>query len=558
MKQDKALALLKSGENVFLTGSAGTGKTYVLNQYISYLKARKIPVAVTASTGIAATHMNGMTIHSWAGFGIKDSLSRANLTAMKDKKYLREHLENTKVLIIDEISMLHKKQLNMVDEVLKFFREPFEAFGGIQVVLCGDFFQLPPIGNYDEKSKDKFAFMSPAWVEAKFNVCYLTEQYRQSKADELNEILNEIRTRDISAKSVEMLKKAEQNALQEPTKLFTHNYDVDQINQQHLEKLKGRARKFKASTKGNQKLVETLKKSSLAKEILELKPDSKVMFVRNNPEVGYVNGTMGTVIDFSDEGFPVVQTNQNKEIVAKQGNWSIMDDTGKVLASLSQVPLRLAWAITVHKCQGMTLDEAEIDLSKTFEKGQGYVALSRLKNIENLQLTGFNEMSLAVDGLAFKADKRFLELSKEVDGQTNMTELDLRAKAFVKDCGGLTNPKEIEKQSKKNKEKTLKKEKKRSTYDITLDYMKKNMELGEIATERGLSTGTIAGHLIKLVAEHPKEDFSKYKPAKTLLTKVAAAKKKQPKDKPISLKAMFEELSGKVDYNDIKLALAFI
>jgi len=558
LKQDKALALLKSGKNVFLTGSAGTGKTYVLNQYISYLKARKIPVAVTASTGIAATHMNGMTIHSWAGFGIKDNLSRANLTAMKDKKYLREHLENTKVLIIDEISMLHKNQLDMVNQVLQFFREPFLAFGGIQVVLCGDFFQLPPIGNYGEKSKDKFAFMSPAWVDAKFNVCYLTEQYRQAEADDLNEILNEIRTREISARSIELLKNAEQNILEEPTKLFTHNYDVDQINNQHLEKLKGRARKFKASTKGNQKLVESLKKSVLAKENLELKPNSKVMFVRNNPELGFVNGTMGSVVDFSEEGFPVVQTIQGKEITVKQEVWGIQDDTGKVLASLNQIPLRLAWAITVHKCQGMTLDEAQIDLSKTFEKGQGYVALSRLKNIENLQLIGFNEMALAVDGLAFKADKRFLEISEEVDSQTNLVELDLQAKAFVIECDGLTDDYEIEKRTKKLKEKKLKKEKKRSTYDITLDYIKQQKTIDEIADERGLSSGTIAGHLIKLVALYPKEDYSKYKPKKTLLDKVSKAKKQQPKDKPISLKAMFETLNGKVDYNDIKLALAFV
>jgi nucleoside-triphosphatase THEP1 len=135
MKQETALKLLKAGENVFLTGSAGAGKTYMLNQYINYLKARKVPVAITASTGIAATHMNGMTIHTWAGIGIKDALGEDELKRMKERKYLKEHLENAQVLIIDEISMLHAKQLNLVNKVLKFFKESEEPFGGIQVIV---------------------------------------------------------------------------------------------------------------------------------------------------------------------------------------------------------------------------------------------------------------------------------------------------------------------------------------------------------------------------------------------------------------------------------------
>ena len=162
MKQEKALNILKAGKNVFLTGSAGAGKTYTLNQYIQYLKERKVPVAVTASTGIAATHMNGVTIHTWAGIGIKDSLSKKDLDAMKDRKYLREHLENAKVLIIDEISMLHAKQLDMVNQVLKYFKENDEPFGGIQVIFSGDFFQLPPVGDSGESNREKFAFMAKA------------------------------------------------------------------------------------------------------------------------------------------------------------------------------------------------------------------------------------------------------------------------------------------------------------------------------------------------------------------------------------------------------------
>ncbi|MBM1104773.1 AAA family ATPase [Aurantibacter crassamenti] len=557
MQQDKALALLKSGKNVFLTGSAGTGKTYVLNQYISYLKERKVPVAITASTGIAATHMNGMTIHSWAGFGIKDRLSRANLVTMRTKKYLKKHLEESMILIIDEISMLHKKQLDMVDQVLCFFKEDDRPFGGIQVIVCGDFFQLPPIGRHDEKSKDKFAFMSKAWLDANLNVCYLTEQYRQEGENVLNEILNEIRSAEITHRSIELLKKAETNFLSQeevPTKLFTHNADVDQLNLAELHKISSKSKKFKAKTKGNQKLVETLKKSVLAQENLELKVDAKVMFVRNNLEQGYVNGTLGKIIDFSEDGYPIVKTVQGKRITVKQETWGVHDDHGKVLASLDQIPLRLAWAITVHKCQGMTLDSAMIDLSKTFENGQGYVALSRLKSIENLQLAGFNEIALQVDGLALKADKRFQELSEIVDEENNFQTLDKKAKLFIKNCGGLTNIDEIEKHSKKVKEK---KQKKKSTYLITLDFLKKKMPLEAIADERGLSSGTIAGHLIRLREDYPDEDLDFYRPDEKLIQQVARAAEKQVEGPP-SQKYIFEALNRKVSYDDIKLAIAFI
>jgi len=557
MQQEKALALLKSGKNVFLTGSAGTGKTYVLNQYISYLKERKIPVAITASTGIAATHMNGMTIHSWAGIGIKERITKANLVGMRTKKYLKKHLEESLILIIDEISMLHKNQLSMVDEVLRFFKGKNEAFGGIQVVLCGDFFQLPPIGRSGEKSRDKFAFMSEAWVNAKLGVCYLTEQYRQEGDDTLNGILNEIRSANVSLDNLHELRLAEKNSLnseETPTKLFTHNADVDKINHLELEKLKGRPRTFMASAKGNQKLVETLKKSILTQEELKLKIDAKVMFVKNNPERGYINGTMGKVVDFSEEGFPVVRTVQEKTITVKQENWDIQDDHGKVLASLNQIPLRLAWAITVHKCQGMTLDAALIDLSKTFERGQGYVALSRLKNIENLQLTGFNEMALKVDDLAHRADMRFQELSGIVDDENDFDVLEVEAMAFIKACGGLTDPKEIEKQSKKVREK---KKKKKSTYGITLGYIRQKIPLNDIAGERGLSPGTIIGHLIKLRKDFPKEDLEHYRPNTDLLEKVAEAKKKFKED-TTSLKPLYEALNKKIGYDDIKLALAFL
>ena len=239
MNQQKALALLKSGKNVFLTGAAGAGKTHVLNLYIGYLKERKVPVAVTASTGIAATHMNGMTIHAWSGIGIKDTITSGDLRNMQTKKYLIKNLKKAQVLIIDEISMLHKKQFEMVDKVLCSFKEDNTAFGGVQLVLSGDFFQLPPIGNQGELNKDKFAFMSQAWREANLAVCYITEQYRQED-NSLNDILNEIRRAQVSLHSIKKLEDAKiqlLNPQKQPTKMFTHNFDVEKINKRHLHEI---------------------------------------------------------------------------------------------------------------------------------------------------------------------------------------------------------------------------------------------------------------------------------------------------------------------------------
>ena len=565
MNQATALAILKSGKNVFLTGSAGTGKTYVLNEYIRYLKDRKVPVAVTASTGIAATHMNGMTIHSWAGIGIKDKLTARDLKLMKEKKYLVDKMEDASVLIIDEISMLHKTQLDLVNLVLQSFKENVLPFGGVQVIFSGDFFQLPPVGNPGEINRDKFSFMSPAWVEAELTVCYLTDQYRQSD-NELNGILNEMRSGGISEWSVRRLQEAGQNVLNqdwEPTKLYTHNYDVDQYNKERLLDLPGDSKLFTATTKGKEKLVEGLKKSVLAEEYLQLKVGAKVMFVKNNYDKGYMNGTLGQVTGYSDDDYPMVKTLNGRTIIAEEEDWSVDDDMGRPLALFSQVPLRLAWAITVHKSQGMTLDAAQIDLSKTFERGQGYVALSRLKSLDGLQLSGFNSMALAVDSLAQKADDRFRELSNLAQSQLNLEELDQAAKSFIKKCGGLVDPEEIEKFKKRRKEK---KTKKKPTVLITVDYIKEGLSIDEIAKERGVTKGTILGHLLKISGTYEDVDISRFKPPTQILEKVQTAhsnllKKDQEGyrvDGYRSQKAIYQELGATVSYEDIKLALAFV
>ncbi len=570
MKQDTALKLMQTGENVFLTGSAGAGKTYTLNQYIQYLKARKVPVAITASTGIAATHMNGMTIHTWAGIGIKDFLSDDDLKRMKERKYLKEHLENAQVLIIDEISMLHAKQLNLVNQVLKYFKESDEAFGGIQVIAAGDFFQLPPVGRNDEKNRDKFCFMSNAWVEAKFRVCYLTEQHRQDDSA-LNGILNAIRAQQVSAEQLQLLERTRQQDIGETfTRLYTHNMDVDNINYQHLNEIEGDGHQFIAVGDGNDKLIETLKSSVRAPDELTLKKHAKVMFVKNNFDMGYINGSLGEVIGFEEDDMhgvlPKVQLTDGTVLVVEPETWSVDNDAGKTIASLQQVPLRLAWAITIHKSQGMTLAAAEINLSHTFEKGQGYVALSRLKSIDGLRLLGINQAALELDSLAIKADRRFQELSNEAEQNFIDVDLSPQHQAFIRHCGGTLNPVEIERNEKKLSKAGNKASYGSATIDETKALFESGYDIQDIAVERGLTPATIINHLARLQREQ-KLDISVANPGEEVVEQVRKIYKRLVKrnnpehfseEGVIKLRPIVEATSPRMGYDQVRLALLFV
>ncbi|HKK87354.1 MAG TPA: AAA family ATPase [Saprospiraceae bacterium] len=566
MDQSKALQIMKSGRNVFLTGSAGTGKTYTLNKYIDWLRMHKVPVAKTASTGIAATHMNGTTIHSWSGIGVKDFISRMGLLKLKDKKYLTKNTQNTHVLIIDEISMLHRKQLDLVNEVLKYLRQSTAPFGGMQVIFAGDFFQLPPVTNSPQYSRDKMAFMSEAWAETQPVVCYLDKQFRQDE-NELTSILNQIRRQEVPYESYErLMKTADKKFSIEPTKLYTHNADVDRINAQELKKLDGEEHQFEAKTSGNKKMLEGFVKSLLVPGTLKLKKGAKVMFLKNNHEIGVMNGTIGRIKGFHEDEdgkiLPIVQLMNGRTIEVEPELWSIDNEKGGRLVSLKQIPLRLAWAMTIHKSQGMTLEAAEIDLSKTFEAGQGYVALSRLRNLEGLRLLGMNDKSLLLDALALKADKRFRELSEEA-GQLAEKALEKQFETHILKRGGTTDQKEIKKQ----KHKRIAKKKKLNTYQLTAQLIEKRLSLEEIAKERGLAMSTLQGHILRISKDHPEVDITYLKPEDGIFDKVAAAYKiclekagedEFSKDGKLRSKLVFDQLKGQFDYGTIKLCYAFL
>ena len=239
MTQERALDILKTGANVFLTGEPGAGKTYVINKYVAWLEAAGLNVAVTASTGIAATHIGGMTIHSWSGIGIKDMLSPQDLDQIASRERIVKRAKSAQVLVIDEISMLDGKVLDMVDQVLRTVRQSTEAFGGIQVVCIGDFFQLPPVTRQGDMMR--YAYESNAWLNMKPLICYITEQYRQED-EMLLGLLGSIRRNEIEEEHYTLLEEQKEIAYEqiEPTRLYTHNADVDAVNNQKLAELPGK------------------------------------------------------------------------------------------------------------------------------------------------------------------------------------------------------------------------------------------------------------------------------------------------------------------------------
>lgn len=410
MLQKDALDFLKFGKNVFLTGAAGAGKTYVLNKFIEYLKQNKKRAAVTASTGIAATHLQGITLHSWSGIGIRDYLDDDYLEKLAENKRIKQHYEKTDVLIIDEISMLHPHQLDMVDTIAKYILQNTQPFGGIQIVLCGDFFQLPPVSSGKSISDKNFAFEAAAWINGDIHVCYLHEQYRQEN-DPLLDILSDIRSGTAGEHTKVPLRtryKKEPEGEVKPTKLYSRNMNVDYINETELRNLDNDEKLFEMVTRGHTSLVEGLKKSCLAPEKLRIKIGAQVMFIKNDTYGEYVNGTRGTVIDFDKNanGWPIVKTFDEKTITVYPEEWKF-EENGQTRAIITQVPLRLAWAITIHKSQGMTLDTAEIDLGDAFEPGMGYVALSRVRKLNGLKLMNLNEMALKVHPKILEQDKIF-------------------------------------------------------------------------------------------------------------------------------------------------------
>ncbi len=556
MTQDTALEILKTGANVFLTGEPGSGKTYVTNEYVTWLEAAGLTVAVTASTGIAATHIGGLTIHSWSGVGTKDTLSRYDLDQIATREKLVRRIKKTHVLIMDEVSMLDGKLLDMVDVICRTIRQSTEAFGGIQVVCVGDFFQLPPISRGGDMMR--YAFESRAWENLRPLVCYLTEQHRQE--DELLlSLLGSIRRGEIEDDHYNLLREQIDIAYEdiEPTRLYTHNVDVDAVNATKLGELAGTAKSFKMTGRGNKTFQESLVRNCLSPNTLVLKEEAMVMCTKNNFEAGYVNGTLARVVGFdSYEGNPIIETADKRKITIEPVSWEIAEE-GKILASIEQVPLRLAWAITVHKSQGMSLDAVEVDLSKSFVFGQGYVALSRVRTLAGLKVLGMNPNALMVDPKIIAQDARFRQESEAAEetftGLDDTEIIEMHAR-FVKTSGGTLPSDEAV-----AAEKALGKVNRapvESTYDQTLALIPTTSSLEELATTRGLTVSTVLNHFEQLASDKKLSPdmvnnyLKTFKDGKEAKKAVYKAINKLGVEK---LKPLHEATEGKYDYVLLRL-----
>ncbi|KAE8227482.1 hypothetical protein CF319_g67 [Tilletia indica] len=434
-------------QNVFYTGSAGTGKSVLLREIIKELRLRhsRTPdvVAITASTGIAACNVGGTTLHSFAGIGIgQGTVPQLMAFLRKNRKSVTRWLK-TKVLIIDEVSMLDADLFDKLDEIARMLRKSTKPFGGIQLVVTGDFFQLPPV-TYN--NQPKFAFEAKCWKSAIDFQYNLTQVFRQ-KDQTFIDMLNEMRFGQLSQKSISIFKSLNRVPKYgdgiEPTELFPRREDVEKSNTNRLAALDSSTRVYNAIDTGRlpPDQREKVLSNFIAPKSLSLKINAQVMLIKNVDE-GLVNGSIGHVVDFktvaaagredgggssldamrpsvkvekiegggsaaaisrsrsaspvkpgAEEGpeFPYVYFPQaNRHMLCKPDSWKNEDNQGEVLAERHQVPLILAWAMSIHKAQGQTIPCCRIDLRRIFEKGQAYVALSRATSLEGLQVLGFD------------------------------------------------------------------------------------------------------------------------------------------------------------------------
>jgi ATP-dependent DNA helicase PIF1 len=415
LEQQQALTYFKAGQNLFLTGPGGSGKTALIKVFLEHCKANGKKIQVCALTGCAAVLLNcqAKTIHSWAGIGLaSDTLDRL-IHKVALNKYKAANWQKIDVLVIDEVSMMSQKIFEILDGIGKKTRKNTQPFGGLQLVFSGDFYQLPPVNVLAETGNDAtaaaFCFESPLWAATFPHAIQLQKIFRQTDAA-YTTILNQIRVGKLYKSALAVLTPHIGKPLPEtfkPTILLPRRRDAETINLTQLAQLTGEEHTYKLALVGDAKKATAEQKQMeynfltnniMAEKSLVLKKGAQVMCIANILTDGaaepIVNGSQGLVVDFSG-GLPVVQFNNG---VRKTMEYHVWNSETHPALGVKQIPLIYAWAITIHKAQGVSLEMAQIDAgSSIFECGQTYVALSRIKSLAGLYLTAFDPQKIKVN-----------------------------------------------------------------------------------------------------------------------------------------------------------------
>ncbi len=395
-EQANALNMLRSGENVFLTGAAGTGKSTVVRQFVKETNSKLFPVL--ASTGAAAVLVGGRTFHSFFGLGIMDGgLDRVVERATGNKRVV-SRIKNVEGIIIDEISMLSGETLKAAELISRMCRgEPSLPWGGMQVIAVGDFAQLPPVERGYGHQKP-WAFKDPVWKRSGFVNCMLTKIQRSQDVEFL-EVLNQVRVGDVTPQVQEFLdsRSADVSEAFSATRLFPRRNQTEKFNKIKLDEIESELVSFPSEYMGRARDVDKLKKQSPVPEVLQLKQGAFLMMRQNDPKQRWVNGSLGYLEEIIDDKLLIRLVHNDRFVALEKATFSMLDAEGEVIAAIRNFPVSLAYAATIHKAQGLTLDAAVVDVSSLWEPGQAYVALSRVTHTEGLYIHNWDRRSIKAD-----------------------------------------------------------------------------------------------------------------------------------------------------------------
>ena len=391
-EQTKALELLESGENVFVTGGAGSGKSFLIRAFMSNHDPKTFPIL--ASTGAAAVLLGGRTFHSFFGLGIMEGGTKATLDRVMQNTRTLNRIKKVEGIIIDEISMIPAGAFEVAETLCQIARESSLPWGGMRVIVVGDFAQLPPVSRQNKK---EWSFQSEVWKKSGFQSCLLSHNQRVQDDEFLN-ILSDIRYGQVTARVRNFLesKMREHDHDDKSTRLFSRRDQSEQFNNRELAEIPKPEIKIDSIYLGDERHVEILKKNSPVPGQLILKEGARIIFLQNDPQKRWVNGTRGTIVDIAPDKL-TVEKSSGREVTVEKGSFALQNSDGNTVATVINFPVALAYATTIHKSQGATLDELWVDLTHLWEPGHAYVALSRLRSGNGLRLLGWNSRSFIVD-----------------------------------------------------------------------------------------------------------------------------------------------------------------